>query len=117
MRHFHRLHTENFFCLSGRILLYANGVETLLTAGDYVHAPAGTIHSFAMDAHNTRMLGMLTTDVFEPFFDRLGETTDDSVYTDGLVDPGTFLTKLGGLADLDVEFVGPPPTRLRASDL
>ncbi|GGG03620.1 hypothetical protein GCM10007304_17150 [Rhodococcoides trifolii] len=116
-QHFHRLHTENFFCLSGRVWLYANGTERLLTEGDFVHAPAGTVHSFAFDAHNTRMLGMLTSDVFEPFFDITGVATENAVYTEGLVDPGFLMSKLGDLADLDVQFVGPPPTRVQASDL
>lgn len=88
-QHFHRHHTENFFVLSGRVWLYVNGVETLLTAGDYLHAPAGTIHSFAFDAHTTRMLGILTSDVFENFFDVTGEATDDLVYTEGLINRST----------------------------
>ncbi|MYR07364.1 cupin domain-containing protein [Gordonia sp. SID5947] len=117
-QHFHRQHTENFFVLSGRVWLYANGIETLLTAGDYLHAPAGTIHSFAFDAHNTKMLGMLTSDVFEKFFDVTGVDTDDVVHTEGLINPGDMMAKLGAAAaDLDLEFVGPPPERTRATDL
>lgn len=108
-QHFHQLHTENFFCLSGRIWLWVNGTEVLLTPGDFVHAPPGTIHSYALGAHNTRMLGVLTTDVFEPFFDRTGEPTDDNVYTEGLVNPATLMAKLGQISDLDVTMVGPPP--------
>ncbi len=116
--HFHRQHTENFFVLSGRVWLYANGVETLLTPGDFLHAPPGTIHSFAFDGHNTTMLGMLTSDVFENFFDVTGEATDDFVYTEGLVNPGQMMGKLAAAAaDLDLEFVGPPPQRSRAVDL
>lgn len=97
--------------------LYVDGVEQLLTAGDYVHAPAGTIHSFAFDAHNTRMLGMLTSDVFEPFFDATGIETDDSVYTEGLIDPSWLRERLDSLTGLDVQMVGAPPTRLRATGL
>ncbi|OPX09126.1 quercetin 2,3-dioxygenase [Gordonia sp. i37] len=117
-QHFHRHHTENFFVLSGRVWLYVNGVETLLTAGDYLHAPAGTIHSFAFDAHTTRMLGILTSDVFENFFDVTGEATDDLVHTEGLINPEHMMGKLdAAMADLDLEFVGPPPTRTRGLDL
>ncbi|MEE4024881.1 quercetin 2,3-dioxygenase [Gordonia sp. PKS22-38] len=108
-QHFHQLHTENFFCLSGRIWLWVNGTEVLLTPGDFVHAPPGTIHSYALGAHNTRMLGVLTTDVFEPFFDRTGVPTADNVYTEGLVDPASLMAKLGQISDLDVTMVGPPP--------
>ncbi len=39
--HFHSEHTENFLCTEGRMFLYANGREMLLTKGDFVHAPSG----------------------------------------------------------------------------
>ncbi len=116
-QHFHRLHAENFFCMSGRVWLWINGQEVLLTPGDFVHAPAGTIHSFAITAPATRMLGLLTSDVFEPFFDRTGIETDDNIYTEGLVDPSTMFQKLGQISDLDVTMVGPPPQRTFAPGL
>lgn len=117
IRHFHRLHTENFFCLAGRIWLWVNGEEILLTPGDYVHAPAGTIHSFALAAHNTRMLGILTSDVFEPFFDVTGVPTEDHVYTEGLIDPSVVIGGIRANPDLDVVVTGPPPERTRAPGL
>jgi quercetin 2,3-dioxygenase len=117
-RHFHRLHTENFFCTAGRVWMWVNGREVLLTPGDYVHAPAGTVHSFAFGAHNTSMLGMLTSDVFEPFFDLTGEPTEDHVYTEGLIDPSVMAAKLGAVAaELDLVLVGPPPERTIAPSL
>ncbi|GAA4981593.1 quercetin 2,3-dioxygenase [Kineococcus glutinatus] len=112
-RHFHREHTENFLCLAGRVWLYANGTEVLLTPGDFLHAPAGTIHTFAFDAHQTEMLGILTPDVFEPFFSVLGSPTDDHVYDEStaLVGPPPVhvLQKLQD--ELDLVLVGPPPQR------
>lgn len=117
-RHYHEHHTENFLCLSGRVWLHANGDEVLLTPGDFLHAPAGTIHAFAIAQHDTRMLGVLTSDVFAPFFDVTADATDDLVYTEGLIDPGSFLSRLAAhAADLDVVQVGPPPARSRALDL
>ncbi|UOQ57420.1 quercetin 2,3-dioxygenase [Leucobacter allii] len=109
IQHFHRLHTENFFCLSGRVWLWVNGEEVLLTEGDFVHAPAGTIHSFAIGAHHTRMLGILSSDVFEPFFDVTSEHTADRVYTEGLVNPSVIMGGIQGAPDLDLQVVGPPP--------
>jgi quercetin 2,3-dioxygenase len=117
IRHFHRQHTENFFCLSGRIWLWANGQEVLLTPGDFLHAPAGTVHSFAIAAHNTQMLGLLTSDVFEPFFDVTGQATGDLVHTEGLIDPSTVVAGMQRNPDLDVVVVGGPPPRVRAADL
>lgn len=114
IQHFHRLHTENFFCMAGRVWLWVNGEEVLLTEGDFVHAPAGTIHSFAIDAHNTRMVGLLTTDVFESFFDVTSIHTDDHVYSEGLVNPSVIMGGIQGNPDLDLQVVGPPPERMRA---
>lgn len=117
IRHFHEQHTENFLCLSGRIWIWVNGHEVLLTEGDFLHAPAGTIHRFAIAAHNTRMLGLLTSDVFEPFFDVTGVPTDDLVYTEGLIDPSNIMQGMQANPELDVVVVGGPPERSRAVDL
>lgn len=117
IRHFHQQHTENFLCLSGRIWLWVNGTEVLLTPGDFLHAPAGTIHSFAIAAHNTRMLGLLTSDVFEPFFDVTSVETPDHVYTEGLINPSVVMGGMKSNPDLDVIVVGPPPERVRATGI
>ncbi|MGV0745848.1 quercetin 2,3-dioxygenase [Mycolicibacterium sp. XJ870] len=110
-RHFHREHTENFFCLEGRILLHVNGRELLLTKGDFVHAPAGTIHSFAFDSHNTQMLGLLTTGVFEKFFEYMNTPTDAHIHVEG-ADVGFPAEGFArARAELDLEVVGPPPVR------
>lgn len=117
IRHFHRQHTENFLCLSGRIWLWVNGTEVLLTPGDFLHAPAGTVHSFAIGAHNTQMLGLLTSDVFEPFFDVTGVPTDDFVHTEGLIDPSVVKRGIQGSPELDLVVVDGPPQRVRAAGL
>ncbi|MBQ6639527.1 MAG: quercetin 2,3-dioxygenase [Saccharopolyspora sp.] len=116
IRHFHQRHTESFVCLSGRIWLYVNGREVLLTEGDFVHAPAGTIHTFAFDAHNTRMLGILTPDVFEAFFDVTGRPTDLHVHPDGPAELATDPAELAA-SDLDLVVVGPPPQRMAGLDV
>lgn len=115
IRHFHQQHTENFLCLSGRVWLWVNGEELLLTQGDFLHAPAGTIHSFAIAAHNTKMLGLLTSDIFEPFFDVTGAATEDFVHTEGLIDPSQVMGGMKANPELDVVVVGGPPERVRAT--
>lgn len=109
--HFHREHTENFFCMEGRILLHANGEEIMLTKGDFLHAPAGTVHSFAFDSHNTQMLGLLTTGVFEKFFEYMNTPTEAHIHTEGgdMTFPGEGFGR--ARAELDLEVVGPPPAR------
>lgn len=110
-RHFHREHTENFFCLEGRLLLHVNGQEILLTKGDFVHAPAGTVHAFAFDSHNTQMLGLLTTGVFEKFFEYMNTPTDAHIHVEesGKEFPAAGFAR--ARAELDLEVVGPPPER------
>jgi quercetin 2,3-dioxygenase len=117
IRHFHAKHTENFLCLSGRVWLWVNGEEVLLTEGDFLHAPAGTVHSFAISANNTKMLGFLTTDVFERFFDVTAVATENKVYSEGLVNPSVLFNGLGANPDLDMVIFGPPPTRMLGPSL
>lgn len=108
-------HTENFFCLSGRVWLYANGSEVLLTPGDFVHAPAGTIHTFAIERHDTKLLGILTSDIFEPFFDVTGEPTDDVIYTEGLIQPERFRERLIASAPTSTSTSSSPVRRPHAA--
>ena len=108
-RHRHHQHTENFLCLDGRVRLEANGTQLLLTRGDFLHAPAGTIHSFRFEGADTQMLGLLTTDVFEPFFEYMNTPTTERTFDDS----GEPWFPADGFAraraELDVEVMGPPP--------
>ncbi|MFC4222450.1 quercetin 2,3-dioxygenase [Lysinibacter cavernae] len=115
--HFHERHTENFLCLEGRIWLYVNGREVLLTKGDVVHAPPGTIHSFSFDANHTQMVGFLGPAIFEKFFDYMYPLTDDTEFVDQGEPyfPGEAFGRVQ--SELDVVVVGPPPTRTIALDL
>jgi quercetin 2,3-dioxygenase len=73
------------------------------------------VHSFAIAAHNTQMLGLLTSDVFEPFFDVTGVPTDDAVHTEGLIDPSVVMGGVRSNPDLDLVVVGGQPERVRAT--
>mgnify|MGYP005983407485 CR=1 FL=1 len=107
--HFHQQHSENFFCLSGIVKIHANGQEIVLTPGDFLQAPAGTIHSFAHAANNTRMLGILNPPVFEKFFEYMNDPTEAVVQQEG----GEFHFPAEGFgraqAELHLVVVGPPP--------
>lgn len=81
---------------------------TLLTPRDFVHAPAGTVHTFAVASHTTRLLGLLTFNFFEPFFDVTGVPTDDPVRTQDLVNPSTAMDGMRADPELDVAVDGPP---------
>lgn len=107
--HFHQQHSENFLCLGGKVKLHANGEEIVLSPGDFLHAPAGTIHSFALAANNTHMLGLLTPPVFEPFFEYMNDPTEEYVHVEGGEPhfPAEGFQK--AQAELDLVVVGPPP--------
>ncbi|MWV51381.1 cupin domain-containing protein (plasmid) [Rathayibacter sp. VKM Ac-2803] len=108
-RHRHHLHTENFLCLDGRARIEANGTDILLTRGDFLHAPAGTIHSFRFERSDTQMLGLLTTGIFEPFFEFMNEPTRERT-PDESGEPWFPVAAFEqARAELDVEVVGPPP--------
>lgn len=107
--HFHQQHSENFFCLAGIVKIHANGREFVLHPGDFLQAPAGTVHSFAHDANNTRMLGILNPPVFEKFFEYMNDPTDAVVQAEG----GEPYFPAEGFqraqSELDLVVVGPPP--------
>jgi quercetin 2,3-dioxygenase len=62
------------------------------------------------------MIGFLSPDIFEPFFDYVFTPTDDTVYTEG----GTPYFNQAGFervqSELDIVVVGPPPQRAKALD-
>lgn len=107
--HFHQQHSENFFCLAGTVKIHANGHEFVLHPGDFLQAPAGTVHSFAHDSNNTRMLGILNPPVFEKFFEYMNDPTEAVVQAEG----GEPYFPAEGFqqaqSELDLVVVGPPP--------
>jgi quercetin 2,3-dioxygenase len=107
--HFHREHAENFFCMEGIVKIHANGQEIVLTPGDFLQAPAGTIHSFSHAANNTRMMGILNPPVFEKFFEYMNDPTDAYVHHEGgdPYFPGEGFARARD--ELDLVVVGPPP--------
>lgn len=75
----------------------------------YRLAPAGTIHSFSFHTHNTHMLGILTTPLFEKFFDYMNVPSDFAVQEEG-TEPWFPAEGCGkAQAELDLTVVGPPP--------
>ncbi|MDX8046844.1 quercetin 2,3-dioxygenase [Gracilibacillus sp. S3-1-1] len=71
--HYHEHHTETFFCLEGKMTMWANGEEIELYPGDFLHVPENTVHAYRFDSHYTKMVGLLATGLFEPFFRALGD--------------------------------------------
>lgn len=90
--------------------MWCNGEEYRMHPGDFLHVPAGTIHSFRMDAHYTRFFSVLSPGIFEPFFHTLGTPYDGYIFP---VEPGPArfdrLMQKVQAGELDLKIVGPPP--------
>lgn len=74
---------EIFFVLDGRIRVFvedADGRRTdrLLGAGDFGYVPAGLLHTFRVESHRGKALGV-STGGFERFFAAAGDRTDARV--------------------------------------
>ncbi|MFE8596877.1 quercetin 2,3-dioxygenase [Archangium violaceum] len=108
--HFHEKHTETFFCLDGSMNMRVNGELLTLSPGDFVHAPARTIHAYQLESHYTRMVGLLTPGLFEPFFRILGDPYAGYVYPQ-TPPPFRFDRVLSKLNELDLKLVGAPPAK------
>ncbi|PKG23843.1 quercetin 2,3-dioxygenase [Niallia nealsonii] len=80
VEHYHEHHTETFFCLEGQMTMWANGEEIQLNPGDFLHVPAHTVHSYRLDSHYTKMVGLLASGLFEPFFRTLGDPYEHYIF-------------------------------------
>ncbi|WP_257462502.1 quercetin 2,3-dioxygenase [Archangium lipolyticum] len=108
--HFHEKHTETFFCLDGSITMRVNDATVTLAPGDFVHAPARTIHAYQLNSHYTRMVGFLTPGLFESFFRTLGDPYPAYVYPQ-TPPPFRFDRVLSKLNELDLKLVQPPASK------
>jgi len=78
--HYHERHTETFFCLDGLMTMWADGEEFSMLPGDFLHVPAGTVHSFRLDAPYTNFVGILSPGLFEPFFRTLCDPWEPYIF-------------------------------------
>ena len=111
-RHQHEKVTELFHCLNGQMEMFAGDTYVTLHAGDFLHVPPRTPHSFQLKKHDTRFLGFVTPGHFEPFFHYLCEPFQGHRYP--LVPhPFRFDRVIQHLAELDLTLLerpaGPPP--------
>jgi quercetin 2,3-dioxygenase len=108
--HFHEKHTETFFCLDGAMTMWVNGEELPLFPGDFVHAPAETVHSFRLDAPYTNFLGVLAPGLFELFFRTLCDPYEDYIFP-AEPRPFRFDRVMQRLHELDLKLVEDPRAR------
>lgn len=114
VQHFHQEHTETFLCTAGKMTMWANDRKYELLPGDFLHVPAGTKHSFRMDAHYTRFFSVLASGIFEEFFHTLGSPYEGGTIFPTKPGPARFdrLAKKVMAGELDLKIVGPPPDGL-----
>ena len=117
-RHQHEMVTELFHCLAGQMEMFAGDSYVTLDAGDFLHVPRRTPHSFQLKKHDTRFLGFVTPGHFESFFRYLCEPF--SGYRYPLVPPPfRFDRVIQHLAELDLTLLeraaGPPPSIVTAA--
>ncbi|WP_046226281.1 quercetin 2,3-dioxygenase [Paenibacillus dauci] len=105
--HYHDHHTETFFCTQGRMTMWANDEEIQLFPGDFLHVPAGTVHSYRLDDHFTKVVGLLVSGLFEPFFRLLGDEYEHYMFPNN-PGPARIDRLMENIDKLDLNVVGPP---------
>lgn len=118
-RHQHEKVTELFHCLNGQMEMYADDGFVTLDAGDFLHVPPRTPHSFQLKKHDTRFLGFITPGHFESFFRYLCDPFAGYRYP--LVPPPfRFDRVIQHLAELDLTLLERPagqPPQLAATEV
>ncbi|MDL0435891.1 MULTISPECIES: quercetin 2,3-dioxygenase [unclassified Niallia] len=107
VEHYHEHHTETFFCLEGKMTMWADGQEIEMLPGDFLHVPAGTVHSYRLDSHYTKMVGLLASGLFEPFFRILGDDFEHYTFPSEAM-PLRFDRVIENLDVLDLKVVNKP---------
>ena len=75
--HIHHLAEEQFYVLDGQ-LTYSVGDQTFqVSAGDFIHIPRGTVHSFKNGSKHSRLLATFAPAGIEGFFREVGDVVDD----------------------------------------
>ncbi|HEX4753022.1 MAG TPA: quercetin 2,3-dioxygenase [Solirubrobacterales bacterium] len=78
--HFHELEDEYFFCVRGKVQVWADDESRVLTPGDVAIVPAGTVHAYATLQHNSMFMGPITPGGWDRFFDFCGTPYSQPLY-------------------------------------
>jgi quercetin 2,3-dioxygenase len=70
--HFHEREHDYFFCVRGRIQVWADGESRILTPGDVASVPAGVLHAYQFHSHYSQFMGPIAPAGWERFFDFTG---------------------------------------------
>ena len=103
--HVHERTYEAIYCLEGRLRVTIEGVDNLLTRGDFASIPAGCEHTYALESHLTRFATMYGPSGLERFHEVAGEIAQQRIFPEGgpAVDPDRLAA---AASELDVAFAG-----------
>lgn len=74
--HLHERANEGIYVLDGRLELDIGTQTRLLTAGDYAHLPAGTVHGYRMRSNRTRLLSVTIGGEVASIYSKIGDAYD-----------------------------------------
>jgi quercetin 2,3-dioxygenase len=83
--HWHEREHDYFFCVRGRVQVWADGESRILTPGDVASVPAGVVHSYQFHDHFSQFMGPIAPAGWDRFFDFTGTPYDGPAYPQ--VDP------------------------------
>jgi quercetin dioxygenase-like cupin family protein len=75
--HIHHLEEEHFYILDGQLTYFVGDQTIQASAGDFIHIPRGTVHSFKNGPKPSRLLATFAPAGIEGFFRAVGELVDD----------------------------------------
>jgi quercetin dioxygenase-like cupin family protein len=103
--HVHNKSYEAIYVLEGRLRVIADGEEHVLIRGEFMSIPAGTEHSYSMDAHLTRFASMYGPAGVERFHELAGEIAEQRIFPEH-AEPVDRDRLAAAAAELDIAFVG-----------
>ncbi len=70
--HYHEHEHDYFFCVRGRIQVWADGESRILYPGDVASVPAGVLHAYQFHDHYSQFMGPIAPAGWDRFFDFTG---------------------------------------------
>jgi quercetin 2,3-dioxygenase len=88
--HYHDDEHEFFFCVRGRVQLWADDESRVLAPGDFGSIPAGTLHAYQLRGHCSTFAGPIVPGGWDRFFDLTGEPFAGAAFPPGPKGPPPF---------------------------
>src|SRR5262245_21690342 len=78
--HIHHSEYEQFYILEGELTFQVGDQTFQVSAGDFIHIPRGTPHSFKNGQTPAKLFGLFSPAGIEGFFQELGEPATDRLH-------------------------------------